>query len=140
MIQALINASIIVIIIAVILYLCYALGLSMVFRKLGEPSWHAIVPMYNFACLIRVLKLPQSWFALSLTPGVGAIYSVAVAYRLGRVFQRSFAYSTFWLIPGSPIGMLQIGFSRKPINSDVLNEPKPSIKEIQQRLSKRRDS
>ncbi len=138
MIQAIINAGIIVIIISVILYLCYAIGLSMVFRKLGEPGWHAIVPMYNFACLINALHLPKTWFALSLTPGVGAVYSVAVAYRLGRVFHKSFAYSTFWLIPGSPIGMLQIGFSRKPIKLEVLSEPKPSIKQIQQRLSKKK--
>ncbi len=138
MIQALINASIAVIIIAIFLYLCYALGLSMVFRKLGEPAWHAIVPMYNFACLIRVLRLPQSWFALSLTPGVGAVYSVAVAYRLGRVFRKSFAYSTFWLIPGSPIGMLQIGFSRQSMRLEVLDEPKPSIKELQEKLGKKK--
>ncbi len=138
MIQAIINAGIIVIIIAVILYLCYALGLSMVFRKLGEPSWHAIVPMYNFACLIKVLKLPPSWFALSLTPGIGAVYSVAVASRLGKLFHKSFAYSTFWLIPGSPLGMLHIGFSRQPMNLDVLNEPQPSIKQIQKRLSNKK--
>lgn len=137
MIQAIINAGIIVIIFSIALYLCYALGLSMVFRKLGEPGWHAIVPMYNFARLIHALRLPKSWFALSLTPGVGAVYSVAVAYRLGRVFHKSFAYSTFWLIPGSPFGMLQIGFSRKPMRIEVLDEPKPSIKQIQQRLSKK---
>jgi hypothetical protein len=112
----------------------YSIGLAKVFLKFGEVWGKAFIPLYNFKVLIHILRLPKKWFILSLTPYVGTIYSVAVAYRLGRVFGKGLAYSSVWLIIGSPIGMLQIGFSKKPMHTDVLKEPTPSIKDLEKRL------
>lgn len=126
----------VVIVIFLVMYSCYCIGLMRVFHRLGQKRWQAIVPLYNFYCLIRVLKLPKKWFVLSLTPYVGTIYSVAVAYRLGRVFKKSLAFSAFWLTLGSPLGMLYIGYSKVELNFKVLDESTPNIKQLEKMLSK----
>jgi hypothetical protein len=136
--QLLYNLGIIVIVALIVMYIMYSVGLAKVFIKLGEIWWKAFIPLYNFKKLISILNLPKKWFVLSLTPYLGTIYSVAVAYRLGRVFGKGLAYSSVWLIIGSPIGMLQIGFTKKPMHLDVLKEPAPRIKDLQNRLLKKK--
>jgi hypothetical protein len=132
--EILINIGLVLVVFIIIIYLMYSVGLAKVFAKLGEVKWKAFVPLYNFKTLIEVLHLPSRWFVLSLTPYIGTVYSVAVAYRLGRVFGKSLVYSSVWLIVGSPIGMLQIGFSNTPLHLEVIKEPPPNIKDIERRL------
>lgn len=135
-VQILQGIGIVIIIAFLVMYVSYSIGLSRVFKKLGEPGWHAFILGYNFMRLIKILHLPKKWFFLALTPYVGVIYSVAVAYRLGKVFHKGLAYSSFWLTVGSPLGMLQIGFTKKQLDITVLSEPTPSISALKKSLAK----
>lgn len=135
-VQILQGIGIVLIIGFLIMYFSYSFGLSLVFKKLGEPRWHAYILAYNFMRLIKILHLPKKWFVLALTPYVGVIYSVAVAARLGKVFHKGLAYSSFWLTVGSPLGMLQIGFSKIQPDLTVLSEPTPSISALKKSLAK----
>ncbi|MFO0955438.1 MAG: DUF5684 domain-containing protein [Candidatus Saccharibacteria bacterium] len=111
----------------IIAYCVYMFGLSLVFRRLGTKAWPAYVPAYNYLVLIRVLGLPKSWQAVAFVPYVGQIYSVAIGIRLGKIFGKGIAFSSFWLTLGAPIGMIVLAFSRKPLDMSVIKEPAPHI-------------
>ncbi|MDQ5944344.1 MAG: hypothetical protein QG658_411 [Patescibacteria group bacterium] len=121
-------------------YLVYMLGLGLVFRRLGEKMWLAYVPAYNYLVLIRILGLPKSWQAVVFVPYLGPIYSIPIGIRLGKIFGKGAAFSSFWLTLGAPVGMLIIAFSKKPLNLDVIKEPTPHIdtKKLKQLSKKHR--
>ena len=131
MIETLLNALIQIILSVgltlIIAYCVYMFGLSLVFRRLGTKAWPAYVPAYNYLVLIRVLGLPKSWQAVAFVPYVGQIYSVAIGIRLGKIFGKGIAFSSFWLTLGAPIGMIVLAFSRKPLDMSVIKEPAPHI-------------
>lgn len=111
----------------VLAYLVYMLGLGLVFRKLNQKMWPAFIPAYNYIVLIRVLGLPKSWQAVALVPYLGPIYSIPIGIRLGKIFGKSAAFSSFWLTLGAPVGMLIIVFTKKPLKLEVIDEPAPTI-------------
>lgn len=111
----------------VLAYLVYMLGLGLVFRRLGTKMWLAYIPAYNYLILIRTLGLPKSWQAVALIPYLGPIYSIPIGIRLGKIFGKGPAFSSFWLTIGAPVGMLIIAFSKKPLNLAVIKEPPPTI-------------
>ncbi|QQS26923.1 hypothetical protein IPM44_04410 [bacterium] len=111
----------------ILAYLVYMLGLGLVFRKLGQRMWPAYIPAYNYIVLIRILGLPKSWQAVAFVPYLGPIYSIPIGIRLGKIFGKSPAFSSFWLTIGAPVGMLVLAFSKKSLNLDVIKEPAPKI-------------
>lgn len=120
----------------IVAYVIYAVGLSLVFRRLGVRAWPAFVPGYNYITLIRALGLPKSWQATAFIPYVGQIYAVAVGVRLGKIFGKDAVFSSFWLTLGAPIGMPLIAFSKVEPDLTVIKEPVPQIdtKKIQATL------
>lgn len=127
----LVNVGIGVAIVLLCMFLSYAIGLARVFSKLGEPKWKAFIPVFGFKTLVRALHLPRSWFFMALIPYVGTIYSAATAQRLGKVFDKKLPFALIWLTYGSSVGMPIIGFSKKQPNLEVLDEPTPSLKELE---------
>ena len=111
----------------ILAYLVYRLGLSLVFRRLGQKMWPAYIPAYNYIVLIRVLGLPKTWQAVAFVPYLGPIYSIPIGIRLGKIFGKSTAFSSFWLTLGAPVGMLILAFSKKPLRLEVIKEPAPTI-------------
>lgn len=121
------------------LYVFYAIGLSLVFAQLGAKRRQAFLPVYNYYVLIRALGLPKAWFLGALIPYVGTVYSIAIAIRLGKIYGHGVAFSSTWLTFGAPAGMFILA-RRRPRQLAVIKEPAPHIdtKKIQRKLKKHR--
>ncbi len=127
--ELLINAGLAAMVALILLYLVYVAGLARVFARLGLARWKALVPGYNYYVLIVTLRLPKRWFAQSLIPYAGAVYAFAVANRLGRVFNRTWKFSSVWLTYGGVVGMHVIARDPRPPDRSVLDErPRLSFK------------
>src|SRR5690349_14822677 len=74
----------------VVLYVWLALGLAGVFRKSGEESWQAWVPILNLVVLLRLGGLSGWLLLLWLVPGLGfiAVWVVVViaCHRVNAAF------------------------------------------------------
>ena len=127
MIKAIISAGILVIAAMMFLYLVYCIGLSLVFKKLSTPRWRAFIPMINYFSLINALGLPKSWYGASIVPYAGTVYSIAIAIRLGKVFGKGTAFSSFWLTAAAPVGMFVISLSKVKLDLAVIKSPAPAI-------------
>jgi hypothetical protein len=138
MINFILNASILILAIFLATYTIYCIGLSLVFRRLGKRAWPAFIPLFNYKKLIDHLGLPSRWFGYCLIPYAGGIYSIAVADRLGKVFNKNFVFSSFWLTFGSTLGMFVIARSKKELNIKVINEPPPSLNELKRKLMRKK--
>lgn len=125
--RLLLQAGWIFFLIILITYVWYCLCLAMVLRKLQSPWWKAFVPGYNFMALMEALGLPGRWIFYALVPYVGFAYSLATAERLGRAFNKSFAYSATWLTVGAFIGMAHLGFSSQMPDLAIKDRPVPSV-------------
>ena len=136
MIQFLLGTSIIILVILSVLYLWYCVSLSLILGRLGARRWKAFIPLYNISALINALKLPRKWFFLVLLPYAGSVYSVAVAYRLGEVYDKKFPFSAFWLTIAAPIGFMMLFFSKNQPDLKKLDSPPPSLTMIKAKLKK----
>ena len=136
MIQFLLGTSIIILVIVFVLYLWYCVSLSLILGRLGARRWKAFIPLYNISALISALKLPRKWFLLLLIPYVSTVYSVAVAYRLGEVYDKKFPFSAFWLTIAAPIGFMMLFFSKNQPDLKKLDSPPPSLTMIKAKLKK----
>jgi hypothetical protein len=122
MAAALINIGLAVVIVMVVAYLSYMLGLIFVLRRMGRLTWLAFIPIVNYYAQVRAINAPKRWFLLSMPPYIGAVYAGSVAIRLGAIFGRGPAWSLVWLTLGSPVGMYILAFSRRPIDVTILDE------------------
>lgn len=70
-----------------------------VFEKAGEPGWAAIIPIYNFIILLKIVGRPVWWIILFLIPFVNFIILLIVAFDLAKRFGKSagFALGLFFL-------------------------------------------
>jgi hypothetical protein len=96
----------------------------------------AFIPILNFRELVIATGLPSRWFLYCLIPYAGGIYSIAVADRLGRMFNKRFAFSAFWLTIGSPVGMNMLGFNKHKPDLAIKKGPKPDLNELKYRLKR----
>jgi hypothetical protein len=83
-----------------------------VFTKAGQPGWAAIVPIYNYYILLKIVGRPGWWLLLFFIPFVNLIVGIIVLLELGRAFGKSTAFSVVALILFSIIGMLILGFGK----------------------------
>ena len=137
MIDFILNASILILVILAVTYIWYCISMYMLLTKLKAKAWKAFVPIYNISELVRALGLPKRWFFLSITPYIGSVYAVAIAYRLGQVWQKHFAFSAFWLTLGAPVGFLILFFSKQGPDMKVIELPPPSLSMIKAKLAKK---
>ena len=137
MIEFIFNASLLILIIFAVTYLWYCVSLSLLLNKLKAKWWKAFLPIYNISALVSALKLPRRWFYLSISPYIGSVYAIAIAYRLGQVWGKHFAYSAFWLTLAAPIGFLMLVFSKNQPDFGVLETKPVGISTIKAKLSKK---
>lgn len=52
----------------ILLFLLVVIGMAGVFKKVGEPWWGAVIPVYNIFLLVKVSKTSVWWFWASLLP------------------------------------------------------------------------
>ena len=137
MIEFIFNASLLVLIIFAVTYVWYCIALSLVLARIQAKWWKAFIPLYNLSELVHSIGLPKKWFFLSITPYIGTVYAIAIAYRLGQIWKKNFAFSAFWLTIAAPIGFLILSFSKQDPDLSVAKLPPPSLSVIKAKLSKK---
>lgn len=93
-----------------IVFLIVVIGLWKVFTKAGEPGWAAIIPIYNYYIVLKIIGRPWWWLLLMLIPIVNLIVSIIVAIDLAKSFGKDALYGIILLWIFSVIGFLILGF------------------------------
>jgi hypothetical protein len=93
------------------------IGLWKTFVKAGQPGWAAIIPIYNFYILLKVIGRPTWWLALlllAIVPFVGPIalmvVYIVIALDVAKSFGKSPAFGIIALWLFSIVGYLILGF------------------------------
>lgn len=77
-----------------------------IYEKAGEPGWAAIIPIYNFVILLKIVEKPVWWVILFIIPVVNIVIIILVYFRLGKMFGKSDGFS---------IGLILLSFIFLPI-------------------------
>ena len=77
-----------------------------VFVKAGQPGWAAIIPIYNFIIMLKIIGKPWWWILGFLIPFVNFIVMILVTLGIAKVFGKG---------TGFGIGLLLLGFIFFPI-------------------------
>lgn len=77
-----------------------------VFTKAGQPGWAAIVPIYNFFVLLKIVGKPWWWFFGLLIPILNFVVAIMVAVALAKAFGKDIGFA---------IGLILLGFVFIPI-------------------------
>lgn len=93
-----------------IIFLIVVVGLWKVFTKAGEPGWAAIIPIYNYYVILKIVGRPWWWLLLLLIPIVNLVVSIIVAIDLAKSFGKDAAYGVILLWLLNAIGYLILGF------------------------------
>jgi hypothetical protein len=92
-------------------------GWWMIFTKAGEEGWKAIIPIYNFIVLMKIIGREWWWVVLALIPIVGLVIWIIVSLDLAKSFDRG---------TGFAIGLILLPFVFAPIlgfGSDAYKGP-----------------
>lgn len=71
-----------------ILVLISFAGLYKVFEKAGLPAWKALIPVYNFWELGKLVNLPKWWAFIMIVPGVNLIMYGVYGFHTARAFKK----------------------------------------------------
>jgi hypothetical protein len=77
-----------------------------IFTKAGQPGWAAIIPIYNYYVLLKVVGRPGWWLILYLIPFVNLIIFIIVAIDLAKSFGKT---------GGFAVGLILLPFIFFPI-------------------------
>ncbi len=77
-----------------------------IYSKAGQPGWAAIVPIYNYIVLLKIVGKPWWWLLLMLIPIVNIIFVIIVINNLSKSFGHG---------AGFTIGLLFLGIIFYPI-------------------------
>jgi len=101
-------------IIGIALYVLSVVALWRVFSKAGYPGVLAIIPIVNLFILVKVAGYSAWLTLLYIIPIVDIVFSIMVAFRIGRAFGKGGVFSFFllWLPALQFIGYMILGFGR----------------------------
>jgi hypothetical protein len=94
----------------VLVYVLLAVSLWRVFSKAGYPGILAIIPIVNLFVLTKVAGMSAWWTLLYIVPIVNIVFTIIVAFRVGRNFGKGGGFSFFLLWLFWFIGYLILGF------------------------------
>ena len=94
------------IVLYVILYVVYVAALWRVLTKAGQPGWAAIIPIYNWYIVLKIVGRPGWWLLLYLIPIVNVVVHIVVLVDLSHSFGLSGWFA---------VGLLLLGIIFVPI-------------------------
>ena len=68
-------------------------GLWKIFAKAGEPGWAAIVPIYNYYILLKIVGRPWWWLILLFIPLVSLIIAIVMMVDLAKSFGKGVGFA-----------------------------------------------
>jgi hypothetical protein len=102
-------AGVNLLIVIVILVLIFG-GLWKIFTKAGKPGWAAIVPIYNWIVLVKIVGKPLWWDIMLFIPCVNLVFGILVYIELAKCFGKDTLYGVLLFLL-SPIMIPVLGFS-----------------------------
>ncbi len=100
------GASAIIWIIYVAVIVLVIAGLWKTFTKAGEPGWAAIIPIYNYIVLLKIIGRPIWWIILLFIPFVNFVVLIIMMIDLAKAFGKG---------TGFGIGLVFLSFIFIPI-------------------------
>lgn len=97
-------------VIAIVLYVLWAIAMWKVFSKAGFLGILAFIPIVNLFILVKISGYSAWLTLLYIIPIVGWIFSIMVAFQLGRRFGKGGLFSFFFLWIFQIIGLFIIGY------------------------------
>ena len=97
-------AVLIVVYVAFVVF--YLASFWRVYTKAGQPGWAAVIPIYNFIILMKIIGRPWWWILLFLVPIVNIVVLFIVYIDLAKSFGRS---------TGFGVGLALLGIIFLPI-------------------------
>jgi uncharacterized protein DUF5684 len=85
------SAAVLIVVWLVVAVLLFA-SLWRVFTKAGQPGWAAIVPIYNFIVLLKIIGRPLWWILLFLVPIVNIIVLFVIYIDLAKSFGKGVGF------------------------------------------------
>ncbi|TWI88175.1 DUF5684 domain-containing protein [Chitinophaga japonensis] len=94
------------ILVMLVLVAFYLFCLWKVFEKAGQPGWAAIIPIYNYYIMTKIIGKPWYWLLLMMIPYIGIIWGIWATNLLSKSFGKS---------EGFTVGLILLGFIFLPI-------------------------
>jgi signal peptidase I len=116
------------------LYLLWATGLGLLFKKAGEDLWKAYVPLYNFYIIIKITGRPSWWVIMLIIPILNFFYALGLLLDLAKCFGKNKFYQHALILIASPFYLLYMGLSEKtkyvgPVTSLPQDAKKSTLRE-----------
>lgn len=89
-----------------IIFLIVVISWWKIFEKAGQPGWKAIIPIYNFYILLKIVGKPGWWLILILIPFLNFVFIVWTYNMLSKSFGKDEAFT---------VGLVLLGFVFFPI-------------------------
>ncbi len=113
-----------VIVILIISFIGFQIGLWTIFEKAGKKGWLSLIPVYNMWIWLKVLSKPWWWMLLILFPFISIFMVLMMIWKTIRLFKKT---SYIPLILGTFFFFLYLpylGFSKKEHYTTLANLPK----------------
>ncbi|MEO7960277.1 MAG: S26 family signal peptidase [Ginsengibacter sp.] len=72
----------------IIAFILWHIGLYGMFRKAGIAPWKALIPLYNTWCMVEKMQLHKIWFFLQLIPVAGQFITIWICIKFVEHFGR----------------------------------------------------
>ena len=106
------------------------LGTWKLYIKSGFKPWEAIIPVYNFIILMKIIKRPRWWVILLFIPTINIIMFIVILIRLLNVFGKNSYKDYFLIIITSGLYIFYINYNSKTkYNSESSNSSNKNLKE-----------
>jgi len=89
------SAGAAVVLIYIVLYVVFALGVYGTFVKAGQPGWAAFIPFYNWWIMLKVAGRPTWWFwliFLAIIPFIGSLAVLVIGIIVLNDISKSFGH------------------------------------------------
>ena len=103
-VAVLFSGAFLIVILAVAVFVIAAMW--KVFTKAGQPGWAAIVPIYNYVILLKIVGRPLWWVVLLFVPLVNLVIGIMIHLELAKSFGKG---------TGFGVGLILLGFIFFPI-------------------------
>ena len=111
------------IVIGFVIYIVFILELMLLFVRLNEKFWKALIPIYNYVVLVKAVSLPVWYILLLLLP----ILNIYALYKIGVVLadqfnKKKYLAILFALLPPIGILFLMLGMQQEKYEVRETNE------------------
>ncbi len=85
----------------IIITILHYLSWWYIFKKAGRPAWEAIIPIYNYYVMLKIIGKPTWWLILLILPLVNIIFIFLICLQTATVFNKGmfFALGLFFFTP-----------------------------------------